>query len=230
MYTKFLSLIANFHSSFHKTTMHTLSHLTYCTPTYSGLCFASSVCCFSKFNVPFPLACIIPWIHLSTNCTVIYVQHSGFLSSNTQYWESPLFGCLALIIKYICIYPPHLEAVPSVYSLMKCRVMLPKGDNSWWFSEAALKFKRKLRNHVTFSDVACEIELNVECDSTSPGGTYSPWLWQDLLNGLHFFWVPCSLDLQVCPRVSYYLLCYVGHICGLQCYDHLGRICAVLTV
>ena len=108
--------------------------------------------------------------------------------------------------------------------------MLPKGDNSWWFSEAALKFKRKLRNHVTFSDVACEIELNVECDSTSPGGTYSPWLWQDLLNGLHFFWVPCSLDLQVCPRVSYYLLCYVGHICGLQCYDHLGRICAVLTV
>jgi len=22
----------------------------------------------------------------------------------------------------------------------------------------------------------------------------------------------------------------MGHICGLECYDHLGRICAVLTV
>jgi len=31
-------------------------------------------------------------------------------------------------------------------------------------------------------------------------------------------------------RVSSYLPCYMGQICGLQCYDHLGRICAVLTV
>ena len=219
MYTKFLSLIANFHSSFHKTTMHTLSHLTYCTPTYSGLCFASSVCCFSKFNVPFPLACIIPWIHLSTNCTVIYVEHSGFLSSNTQYWESPLFGCLALIIKYICSYPPHLEAVSW------CQ----EGDNSWWFSEAAMKFSRKRRNHVRFAKVTCEMELNVECDSTSPGGTFNPWPWQVLLN-CQFFFFFLSWILHVCPRVSYYLLCYMGHICGLQCYDHLGRICPVLAV
>ena len=95
------------------------------------------------------------------------------------------------------------------------------------FSEAALKFNRKLRNHVTFSNVTCEMELNVECDSTSTGGTFNPWLWQVLLNCLLFF---LSWSLHVCPRVSYYLLCYMGHICGLQCYDQFGRICSVLTV
>jgi hypothetical protein len=64
-------------------------------------------------------------------------------------------------------------------------------------------------------------------------GTFSPWLllltwrWQVLLNCLHFF-VPWRL--QVCPRVSYCLLCYMGTPWGLQCYDHLGWICAVLTV
>jgi hypothetical protein len=38
------------------------------------------------------------------------------------------------------------------------------------------------------------------------------------------------VECSVCPRVSYYLPCYMRHICGLQCYDHLGRICAMLTV
>jgi len=42
--------------------------------------------------------------------------------------------------------------------------------------------------------------------------------------------VPWSWRLQVSPRVSFFLPCYMGHIYGLQCYDHLGRICAVLTV
>ena len=51
MYTKVLSVIANFHSPFHKTTKQTLSHLTYSTPTNCGLCFASSLCCVSKINV-----------------------------------------------------------------------------------------------------------------------------------------------------------------------------------
>jgi hypothetical protein len=45
-----------------------------------------------------------------------------------------------------------------------------------------------------------------------------------------FFLYLGSWRLQVCPRVSYYLPCYMGHICGLHCYDHLGRICAVLSV
>jgi hypothetical protein len=45
-----------------------------------------------------------------------------------------------------------------------------------------------------------------------------------------FFLYTWSWRLQVCPWVSYYQPCYMGHICGLQCYDHLGRICAVLTV
>ena len=44
------------------------------------------------------------------------------------------------------------------------------------------------------------------------------------------FFVPWSWRLQVCPRVSLYLPCYMGQICALQCYDNLGRICAVLTV
>jgi len=44
------------------------------------------------------------------------------------------------------------------------------------------------------------------------------------------FFVPWSWWLQVCRRVSYGLPCYMGHICGLQCYDHLGRLCAVHTV
>ena len=43
------------------------------------------------------------------------------------------------------------------------------------------------------------------------------------------------LEVEGCRfvAVSYYLPCYMGHICGicgLQCYDHLGRICAVLKV
>jgi len=74
------------------------------------------------------------------------------------------------------------------------------------------------------------MELNVECDSTSTEGTFSPWLWQVLLNCLQFLFVPWSCKLQVCPRVIFYLPWYVGHICGLHFYDHLGRICAVLTV
>ena len=36
------------------------------------------------------------------------------------------------------------------------------------------------------------MEPNVECDSTSTGGTFSPWLWQVFLNCLHF-----SLCLEV---------------------------------
>jgi hypothetical protein len=56
MHKKFLSLFANFHFSFHETTMPTLSHLTYCTPTNCGLIFASSVFCVSMFNVPFSIA------------------------------------------------------------------------------------------------------------------------------------------------------------------------------
>jgi len=49
-----------------------------------------------------------------------------------------------------------------------------------------------------------------------------------------FFWsisiLYCAPNLQVCPRVIYYLPCYVGHICGLQFYDNIGSICVVLTV
>jgi hypothetical protein len=61
------------------------------------------------------------------------------------------------------------------------------------------------------------------------GGTFSPWLWQVLLNCLHFV-VVWSWRLQFCPTVSCYLPSYMGHICGLQCYHHLVRIFAVLTV
>jgi len=73
------------------------------------------------------------------------------------------------------------------------------------------------------------MELNVKCDSTSTWGTFSPWLWQVLLCCPHFF-VPWSCRLQVCPRVSYSLPCYMGDICGLHFYYHLGRLCAVFTV
>jgi hypothetical protein len=92
-----------------------------------------------------------------------------------------------------------------------------------------IETNRKLTNCVMFSYVTCEMEFNVECDSTSTGGTFRPWLWQVLLKFLHCV-VPWICRLQVCPRVSYYLPYYMGHICGLQCYHHLGRICAVLTL
>ena len=41
------------------------------------------------------------------------------------------------------------------------------------------------------------------------------------------------LEVEGCrffSRVTFFLPCYMGHVCGLQCYDHLGRICGVLTV
>ena len=88
-------------------------------------------------------------IHFKSKSCSNIVQHSGFLSSSTKYWESPLFGCLPLLIKYICSYPPHLETVPSICSQLKC-VMLPRGDNFWWFSEAALKFDRKPKTILGF--------------------------------------------------------------------------------
>jgi len=134
------------------------------------------------------------------------VQHSGFLSSSTKYWRPPLFGCLPLLINYICNYPPHLEAVPYIFSLMKCCIMLPRGDNSWWFAEAALTSNRKLRNCVRFSNVTCEMELNVECDSTSTGGTFSPWLWQVLLYCLHFFF--WCLEVEGCRYVPELVTAY----------------------
>ena len=127
LFIKVPSLIANFHSSFYKTTMQTLSHLTCCTHTNSGLCFAISVFCVSKFNIPFSSAEIIPKYPLKSKSRSNIFQHSGFLSSNTKYRNSPLFGCLPLLINYICIYPPYLETVPYICSLMKCCVMLPRG-------------------------------------------------------------------------------------------------------
>ena len=83
---KFLSLIAHFHSPFHQTTIQTLSHLTYCTPTNCALCFASCVCCVSKFNVPYSIAEIIPKNPFKSKSCSYIVQHSGFLSSNTKYF------------------------------------------------------------------------------------------------------------------------------------------------
>jgi hypothetical protein len=91
MYKKFLSLSANFHSPFHKTTMPTLSHLTYCTPTNSGLCFASSVFCVSKFNAPFSIAYIIPNNPLKSKLCSNIVQHSGFFVIEQQILIVTLF-------------------------------------------------------------------------------------------------------------------------------------------
>jgi len=90
----------------------------------------------------FPLLKSFQRIQLSPNHAGILCIILVLLSSSTKYWESPLSGCLPLLIKYICSYLPHLEAVRSTCSLMKC-AMLPRGDNFWWFSEAGLKFNRK---------------------------------------------------------------------------------------
>jgi hypothetical protein len=96
------------------------------------------------------------------------------------------------------------------------------GDNSWWFSEAALK---SIGNSDTVLGV---LMLHVR------------WilLWNVTQHQLgepsapdsnRFFWtacisfVPWSWRLQICPTVSYYLPCYsyylpcyMRHICGLQ--------------
>jgi len=74
------------------------------------------------------------------------------------------------------------------------------------------------------------MELNVECASTSTGGDLQPLTVTGTSVLPAFFFVPWSWRLQVCRRVSFYFPCYMGHICGLQCYDRLGRICGVLTV
>jgi hypothetical protein len=55
------------------------------------------------------------------------VRHSGSLSYSTKYWKSPLFGRMPLLINYMCSYPPYLEAVFSICSLINCCVMLPSG-------------------------------------------------------------------------------------------------------
>ena len=130
-YKKFPSVIANFHLFFHKTTMQASSHLTYCTPINSALCFASSVCCVSKFNVSFSVAHIItkdPF--LSPNHTTILCIILVFLSSSTLYRESPIFGCLPLLFKYICSYLPYLEALPSICCLMNYCVLMQRSENS----------------------------------------------------------------------------------------------------
>ena len=119
------------------------------------------------------------------------MQNSGFLSSNTKYWESPLFGCLPLLINYICSYL-QLQPNDVLCHVAKGVIILDGFQKLHWNSIG------NLRNCVRFSIVTCEMELNVECDSTSTGGTFSPWLRQVLLNCLHFF---CTLNLKA-PGLS----------------------------
>jgi hypothetical protein len=40
----------------------------------------------------------------------------------------------------------------------------------------------------------------------------------------------CRFDLELVTITGYHLLCYMRQICGLQCFDNLGRKSAVLTV
>ena len=155
------------------------------------------------------------------------MQHSGFCHPTRNIESRPFLAvCHCLLNIFAATLHIWKLSPPSAAWWSVCHVA--KGGNSWWFSEAALKYNRKHINCVRFSNVTCEMELNVECASTSTGGTFSPWLWQVLLNCLHFF---CALKLKAAGLShSFFLPFYMGHICGLQCYDDLGRICAVVTV
>ena len=152
------------------------------------------------------------------------MQHSGFLSSNSRYWESPLFGCLPLLIKYICSYPTHLEAVRSICSLMKCvpscqgLIIIDGFQKLYWKSVGNLEtVLDSLMLHVRWS-LMWNVPQHQLGEPLAPD--YEGFFWTACI-----FFVPWRL--QVCPRVSFYSPCYVRHICGLQCYDHLGRICGV---
>ena len=105
--------------------------------------------CFHVLMCHFWLLKSFERIHLSPNHAAILCNILVFCHPAPNI-ESPLFGCLPQLIKYICSYPPHLETVLSICSLIKC-VMLPRGDNFLWFSEAALKFNRKPKTMLCFT-------------------------------------------------------------------------------
>jgi len=191
-----------------------------------ALLFLFSV--FPSLIFHFPVLKSFQSIHLSPNHAVIFFNILVFCHPTLNIEIHPFLAvCHYLLIIFASTL--HIWRLsPTSAAWWSAVLCCQGGDNCWWFVEAALKFSRKMGICFRSSNVTCEMALNVKCDSTSSGGTFNPRLWQVLLCCLHFF-VPWSWRLQVCPRVSYSLPCYMGHICGLQCY-HFRRVCAVLTV
>jgi len=197
MYKKFPSLIENVNFS----SIRQLCQLCLIWPAVLQQILAYALpfvfCVFPCLIFQFPLLKSFQRIHLCANRAVLLCNTLVFCYPTPNIESHPFLAvCHYLLIIFASTLHIWRLSPPSAarWSAVSC---YQGGDNCWWFSEAALKFNREFRNCVRFSNATCEMELNVECDSTSTGGTFSPWPWQVLLYCPHFF---CTL-FQACRFV-----------------------------
>jgi len=178
--------------------------------------------------LPHILAYALPFLFSVFPCLMF---HFPLLKSFQRIHLSSNRAVILCNILVFCHPTPNIECHPFLAVCHYLLIIFAATLHIWKLSPPSSGwFSRKMIICFRFSNVTFEMELKCGMWLNINWGNLQPLTMTGSSELPVFFFVPWSWRLQVCRRVSYGLPCYMGHICGLQCYDQLGRLCAVRTV